>query len=167
MSTAAEPMKASSPLILQFVPIPEGIADRARRTMKDDFGHTLHVRSEQAPCRSCLTIPSSPESLILLSYQPLPDRNPYAEIGPIFVHARDCKPYELLDSFPEDFAGRELILRAYNYDGEISDAMIGAPGKIPALAARLLSDPNVHEVHVRHLSYTCYDFKIVRKGTEP
>jgi len=45
-----------------------------------------------------------------LSYQPLPDTNPYAEIGPIFIHAR----------------------------------------------------AEIAEVHVRHRSYTCYDFKVVR-----
>lgn len=158
-------MEASSPVILQFVPIPQGVADRARRTMEDDFGHTLQIRSEQAPCRSCLRIPTSPEDLILLSYQPLPDRNPYAEIGPIFVHARDCNPYVNLDTLPEDFASRELVLRAYTNDGEISDAVVAAPGQAPALAACFLSDPNVNEVHVRHTSYTCYDFKIVRKRT--
>ena len=45
-----------------------------------------------------------------MSYQPLPDTNPYAEIGPIFIHAR----------------------------------------------------VEIAEVHVRHRSYTCYDFKVVR-----
>ncbi len=162
MNTTAAPTAASTTISLQFIPIPQGVADRARSTMRDDFGHILHIQSEQAPCRSCLRIPTSPEDLILLSYQPLRDRNPYAEVGPIFVHARDCRPYEPLDTFPEDFAPRELILRAYNNAGEISNAVIAAPGRTPALAAHLLSDPNVDEVHVRHTSYTCYDFKIAR-----
>ncbi|HTX56568.1 MAG TPA: DUF1203 domain-containing protein [Candidatus Acidoferrales bacterium] len=97
-------------LSLAYLPIPDELAVRARTTLRDDFGHRLHVEWNQAPCRSCLRISRAPQELILLSYQPLPDTNPYAEIGPIFIHAR----------------------------------------------------VEIAEVHVRHRSYTCYDFKVVR-----
>jgi hypothetical protein len=148
---------------LQFVPIPTEVAENARRTRKDRFGHELKVQRDNGPCRMCLRIPTSPENLILLSYQPLPDRNPYAEIGPIFIHERDCAPYGSLDAFPEDFLGRELVIRAYDVEGRILDASVAAPGEGERVAAEFLSNPNVTEVHVRHTSYTCFDFKIVRK----
>jgi Protein of unknown function (DUF1203) len=147
---------------LQYLPIAHAIAQEARATRVDRFGHALHVTKEQAPCRLCLRIPKQPEDLILLSYQPLPDTNPYAEIGPIFIHAQACEPYAQQERFPEDFASRSLVLRAYGPGGEIVDAVVAQPGQAPERAAAFLSDPRVAQVHVRHDSYTCFDFKIVR-----
>lgn len=98
----------------------------------------------------------------MLSYQPSKGTGPYAEIGPIFIHAEQCEPYSQLERFPEDFSDRSLVVRAYAYDGRIVDAAVVDPGGAPARAAQFLSDSSIEEVHVRHVSYTCYDFKIVR-----
>ena len=147
---------------LRYVAMPREIAAEARRTLKDPFGHDLHVQLEQAPCRLCLRIPKAPEEMILLSYQPLADRNPYAEIGPIFIHSHDCEPYGDVEQFPEDFAHRRLVLRAYDREGRIADAVVAEPGDAQESAARFLSDLRIAEVHVRHTSYTCFDFTIVR-----
>lgn len=149
-------------MTLHYRPIPEEIAEEARRTRVDRFGHLLHVTKEMAPCRLCLRISKQPEDLILLSYRPLPDTSPYAEIGPIFIHAQACEPYVRYQTFPEDFEARSLVLRAYGSRGEIVDAVVAQPGQAPKHAAELLSDPQVTEVQVRHDSYTCFDFKIVR-----
>jgi hypothetical protein len=146
---------------MKYIPIPQEIADQARATLQDAFGHKLHVERNQAPCRSCLRISKAPEDLILLSYQPLPDANPYAEVGPIFIHAQACEPYRAHE-FPADFLERELVVRAYGRDGRIADAVVAAAGKAEDAAANFLADENVAEVHIRHTSYTCFDFKVVR-----
>jgi hypothetical protein len=148
--------------MLRYVPIPETVAQEARATLRDRFGHALRVESAQAPCRVCLRIPREPEELILLSHRPLTDTGPYAEVGPIFVHAQPCAPYDTQSEFPADFAERRLILRAYDRDGRIADAVVAPPGTAPERAEELLARENVSEVHVRHESYTCFDFKIVR-----
>src|SRR5580704_10236121 len=147
---------------MRFLPIPEDVALEARRTRKDRFGHDLRVTTDAAPCRLCLRISKAPEELILLSYQPLPDSSPYAEIGPIFVHADGCEPYAAVETFPADFTERRLVLRAYGRAGQIVDAVVAEAGTAPERAAGLLNDAEVVEVHVRHESYTCFDFKIVR-----
>lgn len=147
---------------LHCVPIPAEIAEEARRTTRDRFGHRLQVVREHGPCRVCLRISKEPEDLILLSYQPLPDTGPYAEVGPIFIHANACEPYSDFETFPPDFAPRSLVLRAYDYAGHIYDAIVAQPGEAPERAAAFLSNAAVAEVHVRHTSYTCFDFKIVR-----
>jgi Protein of unknown function (DUF1203) len=147
---------------LQYLPIPHEIAQEARATRVDRFGHALRVTKELAPCRVCLRIPTQPEDLILLSYQPLPDTGPYAEIGPTFIHARACEPYAQPERFPEDFAPRSLVLRAYGLREEIVDAVVAQPGRAPERAAVFLGDPRVTQVHARPDSYTCFDFKIVR-----
>jgi hypothetical protein len=148
---------------MRYLPIPDEIASEARATLRDRFDHRLKVTTEAAPCRSCLRISRRPEELILLSYQPSPDRGPYAEIGPIFIHARECRPYAQTESFPADFAERRLVLRAYGQTGEIVDAMVAPPGTAPDCAARFFEDERVVEIHARHESYTCFDFKIVRE----
>jgi hypothetical protein len=147
---------------MHYLPIPEPIAIEARTMMRDRFGHELHITKEKAPCRLCLRIPSVPQELILLSYQPLADRGPYAEVGPIFIHAAGCRPYPDVETFPVDFAARRLILRAYGSAGQIVDAVVARPGNAPERAAEFLSENRIAEVHVRHESYTCFDFKIVR-----
>ena len=155
-------MSADAIAPLRYVAIPPEIAQEARCTRVDRFGHRLSVVSEFGPCRVCLRIEPAPSEFILLSYQPLPDRGPYAEIGPIFIHAEPCKPYAQTTQFPADFASRRLILRAYGHDGAILDAKIAPPGEAPAVATALLTDESVAEIHVRHVSYTCFDFKIFR-----
>jgi Protein of unknown function (DUF1203) len=151
-------------LTLRYVPIPAEIAENARRTRRDAFGHDLEVQRDTGPCRVCLRISKAPENSLPLSYQPLPDRNPYAEVGPIFIHDHDCAPYRALDAFPEDFVERELVLRAYDGEGKIFDAAVAPSGQGARIAAEFLSNADVHEVHVRHTTYTCFDFKIVRAG---
>jgi Protein of unknown function (DUF1203) len=148
--------------VLHFLPIPLEIAQEARRMRRDRFGHRLAVTRTIAPCRLCLRISNEPEDLILLSYQPLPDTGPYAEVGPIFVHALDCAPYAEVKKFPDDFVIRPLIVRAYGREGQIAGAAVTQPGAAQARAAAYLADDSIAEVHVRHISYTCYDFKIVR-----
>jgi hypothetical protein len=148
---------------LRYVPISIEIAERARRTLRDDFGHELEAFTTQAPCRVCLRISTQPERLILLSYRPLSDLNPYAEVGPIFIHERDCVPYDAA-MFPPDFQTRRLVIRAYDARGFIHDAIVAAPGEGERIAAAFLALPQVAEVHVRHDSYTCFDFAIVRAG---
>jgi hypothetical protein len=154
-------MTTTTALALAYLPIPDEVATKARQSLRDGFGHQLHVERNQAPCRSCLRISKAPEELMLLSYQPLPDTNPYAEIGPIFIHAYACTPYDSPD-FPADFLERELVVRAYNLEGRIDDAVVAVPGEAERAAADFLRTDRITEVHVRHRSYTCYDFKIVR-----
>ena len=146
---------------LRYLPIPEDVAIDARRNLKDRFGHDLHVITSTEPCRVCLRIAKSPERYILLSYQPLPDTSPYAEVGPIFVHADRCEPYGDVRAFPPDFAQRRLVLRAYGHEGQIVEALVADAGTAQERAAALLADTRAAEVHVRHESYTCFDFKIV------
>ena len=146
---------------MKYTPIPEDAAEQARQTLRDAFGHQLRIERNQGPCRLCLGISKEPEDLILLSYQPLDDTNPYAEIGPIFIHPYACAPYRA-DAFPPDFLDRELVVRAYDAGGRISDATVAAPGDAQAASEAFLADDNVAEVHVRSRSYTCFLFKVER-----
>ena len=150
-------------MILAFRPIPDAVAEEARRMRQDAFGHDLKIQTgETSPCRVCLRITEPADEVLLLSYRPLDDDTPYAEIGPIFIHADRCPRYDSVNVFPPAFLKRELVLRAYDYEGRISDAKVVPPGEAERVATDFLARPDVREVHVRHTSYTCFDFKIER-----
>lgn len=146
---------------MKYVPIPTDLAEQARKTLRDEFGHQLRVERNSGPCRICLRQSKEPEDLILLSYQPLSDTNPYAEIGPILIHPHACVPYDM-SAFPEDFLERELVVRAYNVEGRIADAVVAAPGDADRAASAFLENHDIAEVHVRSRAYTCFLFKAVR-----
>ena len=49
-------------LNMRYLPIPNEIADEARATLRDRFGHRLAVTREAAPCRSCLRVSRDPKN---------------------------------------------------------------------------------------------------------
>lgn len=46
------------------------------------------------PCRHCLTRVAKGEPYLILAYRPFPKEQPYAETGPIFLHADPCPRFE-------------------------------------------------------------------------
>ncbi|MBV9647220.1 MAG: DUF1203 domain-containing protein [Candidatus Eremiobacteraeota bacterium] len=151
--------------MVRAIAVPDDFVARMRIAEFDDFGHRierLRSRERGNPCRSCLRLSEPGDELLLVSYRPLPDTSPYAEVGPIFIHRRECVPFQ--GEFPDDFLVRPLVVRAYDRRGWISDAVIAQPGEATEAAARFLSREDVAEVHLRHVSYTCFDFKIVRSA---
>ncbi|MFL6567534.1 MAG: DUF1203 domain-containing protein [Chthoniobacterales bacterium] len=147
----------------RVVALPSAIAENARRTADD--GATDHrvsvVESERsAPCRHCLTWAKKGERVILFPYQSIAADRPYAESGPIFVHAESCTRYDSPNEFPADLRNGRVI-RAYNQADEIAAAEV-ANGAPEETAARLLENPQVHFLHVRSATHGCYTFKVER-----
>lgn len=103
-------------------PIPDPIARRIREDRVDDFGHRLSVsvasENDTGPCRSCLTVFAPGEGRLLLSYAPNQHNHPYNEIGPIYIHQKECQPYSDHESFPAELRTRRpLTLRCYADEG--------------------------------------------------
>lgn len=146
--------------------IDTALADRIRATLADDFGNTLHVWTNDAPrsnpCRHCLRLTDPGEDLILFALCPFDTTGPYAEAGPVFVHANPCEPYAAYDRFPPDFLERSLTLRAYDAEGRIRDAEVAPPGGSGVALDRLFVDERVLFVHVRNPAWGCYDVRVDR-----
>lgn len=132
--------------------------------MKDDFGHVLSVRhdSSRHQCRACLNLTEPGEGFILLSYSPFTSDQPYAEVGPIFIHERECRLYEESQEYPATFPREAVVLRAYNERDEIEGA--GFVGKRPVeeAIARLFENPRIAYLHARNSTYGCFMFRIDR-----
>lgn len=142
------------------------LAQRIRREMRDEFGHVLHPQTIEeagsAPCRHCLQMAGPGEEMVLFSYRPFSrDFGPYSEVGPVFVHLRECARYDG-NGIPSDYAARTLVIRAYDREHRIHDATVALPENVASAAARFLSEDAVAYVHARHQLYTCYAFRFER-----
>lgn len=154
-----------------YLAIPTDLALRIRTTLRDDYGNALSVWRSDAdgnPCRHCLRLTHPGERLILFAYRPFEEAGPYAEIGPIFIHADACERYDAQSVFPPNFVSRALTLRAYGRTerGSLSivDAQVSTPEPDAARRAleRLFSNVDTSFVHVRSPAWGCYDFRIER-----
>ena len=117
------------------------------------------------PCRHCLTRVGKGEPYLILAYRPFPAPQPYAETGPIFLHAAPCARAEEADRVPEILTERpDFVLRGYDArDRIVYDTCTIAPGEeiVPA-AERLLEGDRVAYRHVRARTSTCYQCRIER-----
>ena len=157
MSTLCETFRIS--------PLPMDFASRIRHDMKDVFGHALTVRRDASrhQCRACLRLTEPAEGCILLSYAPFASDQPYAEVGPIFIHERDCRFEGDADAYPVEFPRADAVLRAYNAGDEIEDAELVGNRPVEDVIARLFENPRVAYLHARNSAYGCFMFRIDRE----
>ena len=132
--------------------------------MKDDLGHALTVRrdSSRHQCRACLRLTEPGDGFILLSHSPFASDQPYAEVGPIFIHDKECRPYAKAEEYPEEFPRNAVVLRAYNERDEIEDAAFVGSRPVEEVIAGLFERPRVAYVHARNSTYGCFMFRIDR-----
>src|SRR3990167_9550973 len=82
--------------------IPSGYVDAIRSGDPDANGQAAVVRAAEGaanPCRHCLELIAPGEEKLVLAYRPFDDPQPYAEVGPIFLHKRACTRY-VADALP-------------------------------------------------------------------
>lgn len=93
-----------------------------------------------------------------------PHLQPYAETGPIFLHAEECAAYDDGDTLPPIFESPDYIVRGYGHDDRIVYGT-GAVTETPRIAARaqeLLQDEKIAYVHVRSARNNCFQCRIER-----
>ena len=117
------------------------------------------------PCRHCLTRVAKGEPYLVLAYRPFPGDQPYAETGPIFLHAEPCPRFEEEGTVPEILTERpEFVVRGYDArDRIVYESCTIVPGnRILEDAERLLEMPHVKYLHVRARTSTCYQCRVER-----
>lgn len=157
---AAE-MKATT---YRIVPLTTEVAERARATARTGApGHAIVTTeaAESYPCRHCLHWAEPGEALILFPFATIEPGKPYAETGPILVHAESCERYRATDEFPADFR-EERSIRGYDAaENMIAGEVVHGSGP-EAVVERLLADSQVAFLHVRSARRGCYTFGIER-----
>jgi len=117
------------------------------------------------PCRHCLENVAAGEPYLVLAYRPFPALQPYAETGPIFLHAQACERAPESDALPELF-GRTVayIVRGYGTDDRIvyGTGAVVPTAEIPARARELLARADIAYLHMRSAKNNCYQCRIER-----
>lgn len=115
------------------------------------------------PCRHCLQLIAEGDEMLVLAHRPFTTLQPYAEVGPIFLHQHDCPRYESAQ-LPAWFARLQpALIRGYGPDDCIRyDTGQALPGpELSAACERILSDASVAYVHIRS-KFGCFQCRVER-----
>jgi len=117
------------------------------------------------PCRHCLQMIEKVEEMLVFPHRPFDSVQPYAEIGPVFLHAHECEPYNgdsVLPPVLED--NPEYLVRGYDAEQRIvyGSGKVVANTNIRDRADELFANPDIEFIHVRSASNNCWQAKINR-----
>ena len=152
---------------LRVSAIDPGRLETMRRLGQDDAGNALVPFSAEGwePLRCCLAVAGAGDGILLISYTPLTVASPWAESGPVFVHAEPCSGYRTPDELPGALRTGPRVLRPYHEDGSLDYAditVVEAGVDIEDRVLDLLRRPAVHTVHVRALAAQCFTYAVTR-----
>ena len=153
---------------IRFLPLDTATVRALQRGGPDAYG----FRAERAvsdgdgmPCRHCLANIDAGEDYLILAHRPFPAEQPFAETGPIFLHARECEAAEAGPRLPEILTqSPRYILRGYGRDDRIlyGSGRVVEQADITAYAEELLAEPEIAYIHVRSATNNCYQARIER-----
>jgi hypothetical protein len=115
------------------------------------------------PCRHCLQLIAPGRPMLVLAYRPFAQAQPYAEVGPIFLHADECPGYEA-DTLPAWFAHLSpAVIRGYGADDWIKyeTGAVVAGSELTEACRKILADPDVAYVHIRS-KFNCFQCRVDR-----
>ena len=139
----------------------------------DAYGLKAETRisdGDGVPCRHCLRDVGRGEAYLVLAYRPFPALQPYAETGPVFLHAEPCERAADAHRIPPMLAKRTAhLIKGYGADDRI---VYGTGQAVPssdleAAAAGILQRPGVAYVHVRSAVNNCFTCRIDRGANAP
>ena len=146
----------------QIEAIPADTLARIRATGQDEAGNVPRERIDDeggSPLRCCLRDARPGEHLLLISYTPPGVTGPYAERGPVFVHAEPCPGYPDTHAYPHALGHRKQIVRGYDQDGNMATATVVADGReAEQELTTILARPDIRVAHVRNVAAGCYNF---------
>ncbi len=146
--------------------IPSEHADFVRGGGPDANGQPALARTAEGaanPCRHCLQLIAAGDEKLVLAYRPFDHTQPYAEVGPIFLHGYACARYGS-DTLPAWFSFLQpAIIRGYGNDDWIRYETGGVvPGsELESACHRILSDLSIAYVHIRS-KYNCFQCRVDR-----
>ena len=153
--------------------IPPATLAEIRLAGQDRSGNKLTPFTDAgggSPLRCCLRRSTPGEVLYLIAYCPFSLPGPYAERGPVFVHASACPGYTENDVYPDGFRDwPPMIFRPYRRDADLDcDAIayeaikMGDGVVAESLIASMFSDPTINFIHTRNVNAGCFMFSITR-----
>ena len=156
-------------MTLLFSGMPSELAAAYRAGAPDANGQAPERKisdGDGVPCRHCLGYVEAGAPYLVLGYRPFPAPQPYAETGPIFLHAEECPAYDPVQGLPPRHrkANGQQILRGYGVDDRIvyGTGMVVDTADIEREATAILARNDVAYVHMRSATNNCFTLRIDR-----
>jgi len=153
---------------VRFVSMPSEEAEAFWAGAPDANGQEPEVHisdGDGVPCRHCQQDVAKGEPYLILAYRPFSEAQPYAEVGPIFLHAEPCARYPETGETPAMFLRRpSYLLKGYSAENRIvyGTGQIVPSAELSAAAARILERGDVSYVHARSALNNCFSCRIER-----
>lgn len=153
---------------IAYTAMPTADAEALRAGGLDAYGLNPERRVTPGsgyPCRHCLDFIADGNAYLTLAYRPFPALQPYAETGPIFLHADPCPRYSASEVLPPVLTvNPDYILRGYGHDDRIvyGTGAVTLKEGVASRARELLARDDVAYVHVRSARNNCYQCRIER-----
>ena len=141
---------------------------------KDDHGNVPEVAISDGagnPCRHCLKMIEKGDRFLIISYRPFDKLQPYAEQGPIFLHAEPCETYQAeseaaaADEVPPVLNDSpRYLLRGYDERQRIvyGSGTITEQDQRKSAAGTLWEDDRIEFVHIRSATNNCWQARVDR-----
>jgi hypothetical protein len=156
--------------VFQISAIPAETLRRFRETGLGDNGTPWQVEVDDggSPLRCCLRPADPGERLALVAYRPDLPAGPFAEVGPVLVHADACPGYRETGAYPERYRDwPTMVFRPYYRDGGMAYpaiSLVDGPDAERAIA-EIFADPDIDRIHTRNVRAGCYMFAIHRDNS--
>ena len=166
-------MEAPANTAFRVQAIAPGTLAEIRLGARDQFGNQLTSIVDAdggSPLRCCLRRSTPGEELYLIAYSPFSRPGPYAEVGPVFVHAGPCPGYRENDAYPAGYRDwPTMVFRPYRRHAELNGDVIaydaiqmGDGDTAEALIDAIFADPTIDFIHTRNVHAGCFMFSITR-----
>ena len=155
---------------IRFVALPTDAVRFLQSGGPDAYGMTPERRlsdGDGVPCRHCLRNVGAGEAYLVMAYRPFPVLQPYAETGPIFLHAEPCARATESDLLPEMYRPMAAhIVRGYDRHDRIvyGTGAVVPTEKICERAHELLARDDLAYLHMRSAKNNCFACRIERSG---
>lgn len=152
---------------IKHTPLPGHVVRALRSGGADAYGRMPErVRSDGNgnPCRHCLDFVPEGADMLILAHRPFDELQPYAETGPIFLCADDCKAWSGDGVPPILGSSPDYLLKGYTADQRIcyGTGKVVSQDELSAYAARLLERDEISFVDVRSARNNCFQLRIIR-----
>lgn len=151
---------------LAFVPLPPEVVTHYRAGGLDANGRPPEPcisNGDGNPCRACLCDIAYGEPMLIVGHKPFASRQPYAETGPVFLHAKACEPPAQASAVPPVIAERDqFLIRGYSADERIVEhtgALIKTED-LEVACQTLFQRDTVAFIHIRSATNGCFQCRV-------
>jgi hypothetical protein len=150
---------------LKYIALDSSEVQRLRSGGPDANGQYPEVSisdGEGNPCRYCLGEIAHGESMLILAHRPFHKLQAYAELGPIFLCAKDCERHPEASGVPALYRDGEMLIRGYDRNERIvyGTGRVTDMTRIETEANQLFENDNLSFIHVRSSTNNCFHFRI-------